>query len=186
MTIGATDSDEGSRVGGSPPLAIDDTLLSTHDYLLTLGVDTADWLRGRELSVFLRRGFSIADDDLVYPDIGARVVIHPPSPRATNGRGVLASIGSAALVPYVGEEALSFVRIGDEPLLIQNEPSYAKPALDDGLRFLFQLNDEGFPVDGPVGEFLDGDYLFGYGSLYFYGRVDDAGARDVVPGFLDF
>ena len=58
-----------------------DTLVETHDYLLTLAASAAEWLLGRELSVFVRRGFTIGDDDLEYPDIGVHAVFHEPSGR---------------------------------------------------------------------------------------------------------
>ncbi|MDH6679877.1 hypothetical protein M2284_004101 [Rhodococcus sp. LBL1] len=79
------------------------------------------------------------------------------------------------------------MRIGPTPVLLQNEPSYAARVEADGYRFLFQMNEEGWP-DGedPEAEIVE-EHLFGYGSVYFYGRCDEAGlAGEVVAGFLDF
>ncbi|CCH29680.1 hypothetical protein BN6_23620 [Saccharothrix espanaensis DSM 44229] len=178
----------GSRVGGTAPrcLALEGDLLDRYDYLLTLGADAAPWSGGREVSVLLRRGFTIAADDVEYPGIGAKAVLHPPSPRGDDVRGVHPGLGSAALVDAGGRTA--FVRIADEPALIQNEPSYAAAVEADGYRFLFQVDDDGLPHgDHPAGEFLFGDYPFGYGAIYFYGALDEHGhATVVVPGFLDF
>ncbi|RDI18553.1 hypothetical protein DEU38_120122 [Rhodococcus sp. AG1013] len=189
LAIAPVDRREGSRVGGNPPRCFaGDTLVETHDYLLTLAASAAEWLLGRELSVFVRRGFTIGDDDLEYPDIGVHAVLHEPSGRGDGIVGRHPGLGSAALIsaPVDAEEA-PFVRIARDPVLIQNEPSYAHAVEADGYQFLFQVNEEGWPVsDAPDPEFVE-EYLFGYGSVYFYGRLDSKGAAQiVVPGFLDF
>ncbi|RVW07890.1 hypothetical protein EGT67_18255 [Prescottella agglutinans] len=189
LDIGFADTDTGSRVGGNPPACFDsDPILDTHDYLLTLGAATAEWLGDREVSVFVRRGFTIGGDDLDYPDIGVRAVLHGPSARGAGTRGRHPGLGSAGLVVAdPGAETPPFVRIGRAPVLIQNEPTYAARVEADGYRFLFQMNEEGWPVTSdPEAEFVE-EYLFGYGSVYFYGKFDETGqAGDIVAGFLDF
>lgn len=189
LDIGSVDTDTGSRIGGNPPACFDsDQILDTHDYLLTLGAATAEWLGDREVSVFIRRGFAIGDDDLEYPDIGVRAVLHGPSARGAGTRGLHHGLGSAALVvAEPGAETPPFVRIGPAPILIQNEPTYAAGVEADGYRFLFQMNEEGWPVtEDPEAEFVE-EYLFGYGSVYFYGKFDETGqAGEIVAGFLDF
>ncbi|MBB5953633.1 hypothetical protein FHS29_000203 [Saccharothrix tamanrassetensis] len=191
LDVAPYDTSTGSRAGGAAPacLALEGDLLDRYDYVLTIGAGVAPWSGGRELSVLLRRGFTVGDDDVEYPDIGAKAVLHPPSPRGDGGRGVHPGLGSAALVPVeADDEAAAFVRIADVPRLIQNEPTYAAVVEADGYRFLFQVEDDGLPHgDHPAGEFLFGDHPFGYGAIYFYGALDDQGhATLVVPGFLDF
>lgn len=189
LDIASSDTDAGSRVGGNPPVCFaSDPIIESYDYLLTLGRDAATWLDGQEVSVFIRRDFTIADDDLEYPGIGVRAVLHEPSPRGTGNAGRHPGLGSAALVLVIpGAEAASLVRIGSTPELIQNEPTYAARVEADGFRFLFQINEEGWPVDGDSGtEFIE-EYLFGFGSLYLYGKLDETGrAGEIVAGFLDF
>ncbi|MEU4804895.1 hypothetical protein [Actinosynnema sp. NPDC023587] len=191
LDVAAHDTPTGSRVGGRAPecLGGGSDLLDRYDYLLTLGADAAPWSGGREVSVLLRKGFTIADNDVEYPGIGVEAVLHPPSPRGQDVRGVHSGLGSAALVEVRdGVEAVVFVRIADTPALIQGDPSYAAAVEADGYRFLFQIDDDGLPHgDHPAGEFLFGDYPFGYGAVYFYGALDEHGhAVTVVPGFLDF
>ncbi len=189
LDIAAVDTDTGSRVGGNPPACFEsDPIVESYDYLLTLDTTVAAWLGDRQASVFLRRGFTIADADLEYPDIGVRVVLHEPSSRSGGSSGRHPGLGRAAMVfadPDV--ETPPFVRIGPTPVLIQNEPSYAARVEADGYRFLFQIDEEGWPVrDDPDDEFVE-EYLFGYGSVYFYGMFDEDGrAIDIVAGFLDF
>ncbi len=83
-------------------------------------------------------------------------------------------------------DAAAFLRIASEPELIQREATYAAQVEADGYRFLFQINEEGWPVDGdPGSEFIE-EHLFGFGSLYLYGNLDQPGrADDIVAGFLN-
>lgn len=189
LGVGSGDSESGDRIGGRPPqFFAGRQILQTHEYLLTLAAHTATWLGGRELSVFIRRGFSIGDDDLEYPDIGVRAVLHRPSSRSAASAGRHSGLGSAALIQIpTDDEVMPLVLIAPQPVLIQNEPSYADAVEADGHRFLFQINEEGWPVGAePQSEFVE-EYLFGYGSVYFYGSADATGLADeVVPGFLDF
>ena len=189
LGVGSSDSKSGARIGGRPPQVFaGQAILQTHEYLLTLEAHTTPWLGARELSVFIRRGFSIGDDDLEYPDIGFRAVLHPPSSRSAESAGTHEGLGSAALVNLpADDEVMPLVLIAPQPVLIQNEPSYADAVEADGHRFLFQINEEGWPVVAePQPEFVE-EYLFGYGSVYFYGSADAAGLADeIVPGFLDF
>ena len=78
------------------------------------------------------------------------------------------------------------VRIDDEPVLIQGEPSFADAVRADGHRFLFQIDEGGWPAEGELADIVE-EYLWGYGSVYFYGTPDADGiVRDVVAGFIDF
>lgn len=179
---------DGARLGGAPPTLLEaHPLLATHRYVLTLGAGYAAWLGGHEVSVVLRAGFSIGDDDIVYPDMAMRAIVHAPSPRGDRADLGWPGLRSAALVDGPGgEDAPALVRIADEPVLIQNEPGYADAVRADGHRFLFQIDEEGWPVDGELADVVE-QYLWGYGSAYFYGTPGPDGVvRDVVAGFIDF
>ena len=189
LGVDPSDSVIGARIGGHPPLVFaGQPIVQTHEYLLTLAAHTVPWLGARELSVFIRRGFSIGDDDVEYPDIGLRAVLHAPSPRSAESAGSHGGLGSAALIKIpADDEVMPLVLIAPQPVLIQNEPSYAEPVEADGHGFLFQINDEGWPVGSQSQAEFAEEYLFGYGSVYFYGSTDANGlVREVVPGFLDF
>lgn len=180
------DRTDGGRVGGAPPAAIEShQLMRTHRYVLTLPVGCTSWNDGVEVSVLLRDGFDIGDDDLEYPDMAMRALVHPPSARGNRsdlGWPGLRSVGLSEL-PNGGETPL--VRIDDEPVLIQNEPSYADAVRADGHHFLFQVDEDGWPIEGELEDAVD-EYLWGYGSVYFYGTPGPDGVvRDVVAGFID-
>ncbi|MBB1152801.1 hypothetical protein [Amycolatopsis dendrobii] len=67
-----------------------------------------------------------------------------------------------------------------------NEPSYADAVRADGHQFLFQVNEEGWPVAGELEDVIE-EYLWGYGPVYFYGTPGADGiVREVVAGFIDF
>ncbi|GAB3617771.1 hypothetical protein GCM10027416_23280 [Okibacterium endophyticum] len=188
MTPSLPDSLESGRLGGAPPAAIQDNpLFHTHRYLLTVPAGCAPWAHGIEVSVLLRQGFDIGDDDLEYPNMAMRAIVHEPSPRGDRPTRGWPGLRATALTQQADhDEHAALVRIADEPQLIQQEPSYAEAVLADGHRFLFQIDEEGWPVDGALGDVID-EYLWGYGSVYFYGTpADDGIVREVVAGFIDF
>lgn len=188
FTPALPDRAEGGRLGGAPPRAIeDDPLLETHRYLLTLPAGCAGWAADAEVSVLLRNGFTIADDDVTYPEMAMRALVHPSSPRGDRSDLGWPGLRSAALGELDGaDETPALVRTGAQPVLIQNEPGYAAAVQADGHRFLFQIDEEGWPVDGPLEDVIE-EYLWGYGSVYFYGTPGtDGQVRDVHAGFLDF
>ncbi|UUW90737.1 hypothetical protein [Pimelobacter simplex] len=186
LTPALPDTADGGRLGGAPPRAVEDhPWLATHRYVLTLPAGCAPWAAGREVSVLLRAGFDIGDDDLTYPAMAMRALVHPPSPRGDRTGLGWPGLRSTALVPASGP-APALVRVADAPVLIQDEPSYAAAVEADGHRFLFQVDEDGWPVDGPLEDVVE-EYLWGYGSVYFYGTPGDDGLVDeVVAGFLDF
>ncbi|WP_166347405.1 hypothetical protein [Phytoactinopolyspora limicola] len=182
------DRQHGARLGGAAPAVIEHhPLLLTHRYVLTLPADVAPWTGGSEVSVFLRDGFDIGDEDLEYPNMAMRALVHEPSPRGAHTQLGWPGLRSAALAPLAGGSAPGLVRISDEPALIQGDPSYADAVLADGHQFLFQIDEEGWPGDGPLEDVVD-EYLWGYGSVYFYGTPDPSAGivRQIVAGFIDF
>jgi hypothetical protein len=186
LTPSLPDSLEGGRLGGAPPAGIqDDSLFLTHRYVLTVPAGCAPWGEGVEVSVLLRQGFDIGDDDLEYPNMAMRAIVHAPSPRGDRADLGWPGLRATALTPTAPSHR-GLVRIADEPQLIQQDPTYADAVLADGHRFLFQIDEEGWPVDGALSDIVD-EYLWGYGSVYFYGtRADDGIVREVVAGFIDF
>lgn len=188
LTPTLPDAEHGGRQGGAPPRAVEDhPWLTTHRYVLTLPAGCAPWASGREVSVLLRAGFDIGDDDLSYPAMAMRALVHAPSPRGDRPDLGWPGLRSAALAPLpAGSEEPALVRVAEEPVLIQQQPSYAAAVEADGHRFLFQVDEEGWPVAGPLEDVVE-EYLWGYGSVYFYGTPGDDGLVDeVVAGFLDF
>lgn len=182
------DWSDGGRLGGAPPQVIEQhPLFDTHRYVLTLPSDCAPWTGGAEVSVLLRVGFDIGDEDIVYPNMAMRALLHESSPRGTRTQLGWPGLRATELAPVTGESESGLVRIAQEPSLIQGDPSYADAVLADGHRFLFQIDEEGWPVEGPLEDVID-DYLWGYGSVYFYGTPDptDDIVREIVAGFIDF
>ncbi|MCR1785156.1 hypothetical protein KVF89_21635 [Nocardioides carbamazepini] len=187
LTPALPDAPTGGRLGGAPPRAIEEhPWLATHRYVLTLPAGCAPWSAGREVSVLLRAGFDIGDDDLSYPAMAMRAVVHRPSPRGERPELSWPGLRAAALAPLgTGDERPGLVRIAETPRLIQQQPSYAAAVEADGHRFLFQVDEEGWPVEGEL-EDVVAEYLWGYGSVYFYGTPGPDGLVDeVVAGFLD-
>ncbi|RAZ32684.1 MULTISPECIES: hypothetical protein [Microbacterium] len=182
--VAIADAVSGSRLGGKPPsVLLNDPLLHTHDYLLTLAAETAPWLDDRELSVFVRRGFEIGDADDHYPDIAVAVRLHATSTRAEAEVAVHPFLVSRALEPAVADpDAPSLIRIADEPRRIQHEESRLAAVREAGYRFLFSFDEDGYPVDDEVVS----EYQFGYGAVHFFGLVDASGtATEIVAGLIE-
>lgn len=178
----------GGRVGGPPPVALEEhPILDTHRYLMTLPADIARWTGGAEVSLFLRAGFSIGDDDLKYPNLSVHAIMHAPSPRGRREDATWPGLRAAALEDLPGSaDTAALVRVDDAPVLMQQESSYADAVRADGHSFLFQVDEVGWPVDGELGNLIE-EYLWGYGTAYFYGTPDAHGVvRDIVAGFIDF
>lgn len=189
LTIAAHGGTGDSWVGGAMPeclLAPEwEGAFRRHGHLLTLADHLPDLPGGGVLSILLREGFAVYEPDTDYPDIRVACVVHPPSPPDRRGVGRLASIRTGHLVeipPAAGPEVPYFVKAGGAPDLIQDAPRAARRLADDGFAFLLQVDDNGYP-DG----FVTGDYPFGFGALYVYGRPDGRGGMaEVVAGFTQF
>ncbi|TDP91714.1 hypothetical protein EDF62_2333 [Leucobacter luti] len=182
------DCENGARLGGAPPTVIEThPLLESHRYVLTLAAGCASWTGGREVSVVLRAGFSIEDEDLVYPELAMRAIVHDPSPRGVRDDLGWPGLRATSLVePPAAASTPPLVRVDDAPVLIQGELAYSDAVRADGHRFLFQIDEEGWPASGELGDIVE-EYLWGYGSVYFYGTPGvDGTVHGVVAGFIDF
>lgn len=180
------DSLHGGRLGGAPPVAVEGhPLLATHRYLLTLPAGCAPWASDVEVTVLLRDGFDIGDDDLVYPDMAMVAIVHTPSPRGSRPDRGWPGLSSTAL-RRVPDGMPALVRVDGPPVRVQAEAGRDDAVRADGHRFLFQVDEDGWPVDGELADVVD-EYLWGYGVVSFYGTTgDDGTVREVVAGLLDF
>ena len=174
-----------SRVGGNAPAIMRERTgyLETHRYLLTISGEDFDFLGGNDLSVFLKNDFVPYGDETSYPNVGIDCVIHSPSAASVDSLGRLKIIGEGRLMRMSDPQTHDgyFLKVGGTPELVQNEPSYERALLEDGYSFVFQVDENGFPD-----VFLNGNYPFGYGALYVYGKFRDGRLSEVVPGFTQF
>ena len=76
-------------------------------------------------------------------------------------------LGIAGLSPADGVyvSGNSVIRIAATPNLIQEEAHYEAPLVAAGYSLLFELGKDGYSF-----EFLNGDYPFSCGAVYFYGQ----------------
>lgn len=51
--------------------------------------------------------------------------------------------------------------------------------------FLFQVNEDGYP-DGDGGDCIEGDYPFGFGSVYVYGKILKESIMSPCIGYWQF
>lgn len=162
---------------------LDDPVLNTHDYLLTLDTAAAPWLGGHEVSVFVRRGYGIGDPDVRYPDIAVTGVLHMPSPRSDAAVAVHPFVVGRALEPVAADpDASSLMRIADVPQRVQDVEPYLALVRNAGYRFLFTFDEEGYSTEGVVVS----EYQSGYGTVHFFGKLDESGnAPEIVAGVIE-
>ncbi|WP_423923599.1 hypothetical protein ACPEEZ_05500 [Frigoribacterium sp. 2-23] len=177
---------DGSRVGGAAPVVFDGDYLAGRRYLLTLAAEDVTWPMGLDCSVFLRCGFDVFGADADYPSIGLDVVLHEPSPRGSSTSGRLDDLAEGALVAVADDRdgpcPRPFIRLGGVPDLVQQQPLDALAVTRDGLVFVFEIDDDGYP-DG----FVTGGPPFDYGAVYFFARLDDEGSvASIAPGLVQF
>lgn len=179
----ARHSDGPSRVGGGAPGAVLGMaeFRAGSRFLLLLSGSEFPELNGRDLSVMFDEEFLPHGVDTIYPRIGVRCLLHEPSPESSEASTVLDSIDRGSLV-LAAEGDPWFIKVGGEPVLIQQEEYYANAVAAAGYDFFFQVDENGFP-DGFVLE----DYPLNYGGLYLYAKRGVGGeVVEVVAGFTQF
>jgi hypothetical protein len=182
LQIGATDASSGSRIGGRAPECFAQSPVSCPNcsrpmiYYLTLAPDL--------LGVFIESGQALS---IFYcPDFTCRLrsrwLEGPPSLVAIGhedcSRGVSDNIldspieGRCIVAGQIVEDVTEYKerdqssKIGGRPGLIQDTGAADVEKLEtEGLKFIFQLNEESYPRDLKFGE-----YAFAYGAIYVFGR----------------
>lgn len=126
------------------------------------------------MSVCVRAGFQVSDDDTQFPNIGIVCLLHLPAEPLRGDGGRMRDLGVAGLSPADGVYDLgnSVTTIAATPNLIHEEAHYEAPLVAAGYSLLFELDE-----DRNSFEFLNGDYPFSYGAVYFYGRRNEDGAE---------
>lgn len=174
----------GSRVGGNPPEHFQQPgrrqRLLEYRYLATIGPEFSAFTEGRELSIFLGNDFRVFSEHTHYPQIDVECVLHEPSARSSRTEGRMADIAEGSLER--DDTPTPFITIGGAPLLLQDEPAFIEPLAAEGLIFIIQIDDDGYPPD-----FVTGEYPLGSGALYLYAEWTgiDSISR-VVAGFTQF
>ena len=72
----------------------------------------------------------------------------------------------------------SLIKFGGTPDLIQNKTFYYEALLNDGYKFLFQINENGYPDN-----LIKGNYPFSFGSLYMYAKITSEEFSNPLAGF---
>jgi len=72
------------------------------------------------------------------------------------------------------------LRLVQIPIFFRKSNIFYSDLESKGYKFIFQLDENGLTE-----EFLNGDYPFGYGSVYFYGKIDDDTQQitDIIAGY---
>lgn len=99
-----------------------------------------------------------------------------------NSNGDVVWISNGQVVPDYENKAESFlIKFGGKPELIQASPHYYEKLHKDGFEFLFQIDEDGYPI-----ELIEGDLPFGFGAVYVYAKIKDDIVEDTCVGYWQF
>ncbi|MNW58930.1 hypothetical protein D3C74_368190 [compost metagenome] len=140
------------------------------------------------ISIFIPENRESYLENNIYPDCSIKVIEHPVSAESiqecfTHKDLIRHSISHGERSK--DEESMEqpfLIKVGGNPRLIQDEDYYFAELKKESLSFFFQVDEDGYP-DTLICE--DGDYPFGFGSLYIFAKIDTE-IEHPVAGFYQF
>ncbi|MCL2579868.1 MAG: hypothetical protein FWE32_07515 [Oscillospiraceae bacterium] len=120
----------------------------------------------------------IAKHSISDGDISSNIEVY------NNDEGDITSVSNSQTVSIHENEREPFlIKFGGTPELIQEESYYYDKLDEDGLGFLFQIDENGYPTNE---DFLKGSYPFCFGSLYVYANINSSSIKNPSIGFWQF
>lgn len=175
-------------IGGNSPEYFDNYLISewnnNYSFYLSL-LNPFD--KDRMLSVFIPDYNSYSEHD-IYPDCSIKVFEHP-----TTQESKLSNLKSSFMIDkkYIVQlkicntnEAINtsyLIKFGGFPDLIQKKEYYYKNLDNDTFKFLFQIDERGYPDD-----LIKGNYPFNFGGLYIYANITWDSFSNPIAGFWQY
>lgn len=147
------------RIGGNPPVSLEDKIPSDYKFYATLVHPEKDDMM---LSILIHDDFNVLLNNNIYPSIAIKVIEHEYSKLGKNVDKAIFELGLNSISEYTNnqEDPYLFIKVGGNPRLIQNKNFYYAKLEEDGYRFYLQIEEEGYSDDL--------DYVFMYGALYLY------------------
>lgn len=174
-------------IGGNPPLYFDNCLeLKDHNYTFYLTLQHP-FHKEQMISIFIPDYDSYLEHD-IYPDCSIKVFEHP-----TTQESELSNLKSSFMIDkkYIVEsricntnEAINIpylIKFGGTPDFIQQKEYYYKNLDKDAFKFLFQIDERGYP-DG----LIKGNYPFSFGGVYIYANITQNSFSNPIAGFWQY
>ena len=173
-------------IGGNPPLCFDNCLeLKDHNYTFYLTLQNP-FHQEQMISIFIP-DYETYLNYRIYPECAIRVFEHP---------FVEQSNLSLLRTPFMQQQYIvktkicdtnqaikecSLIKFGGTPDLIQDKSFYYEALHNDGYKFLFQIDENGYPDN-----LIKGNYPFSFGSLYIYAKITSEKFSNPLMGFWQF
>ncbi len=183
-------------IGGNAPVFFDDAqhLIHEHDgrlsyfFYLTL---VHPFKPDQMIYIFVPADYDDYLEHNIYPDCSIKVIEHPISiestePTFTNPNLIKHDIEPGEVTSDNDNKSMEspfLIKVGGTPKLIQQEDYYMTDLQQEGFSFFFQVDEEGYP-ETVIAE--DGSYLFGFGALYIYAKIENDEIGQPVAGFWQF
>ena len=174
-------------IGGNPPLCFDNCLeLKDHNYTFYLTLQNP-FHQEQMISIFIPDYDSYLEH-AIYPDCSIKVFEHP-----TTQESELSNLKSSFMIDkkYIVEsricntnEAINIpylIKFGGTPDFIQQKEYYYKNLDKDAFKFLFQIDEGGYP-DG----LIKGNYPFSFGGVYIYANITQNSFSNPIAGFWQY
>ncbi|MDT0124893.1 hypothetical protein Q9R46_19670 [Paenibacillus sp. RRE4] len=178
-------------IGGNAPEFFDDQSELIHEgnqkYAFYLSLNHP-FKPERMISIFIPEERHTYLENNIYPHCPIKVIEHPVSAESmrdsfTHKDLIKHSISHGERSK--DEESMEqpfLIKVGGNPRLIQDEDYYFAELKKGALSFFFQVEEDGYP-ETLIRE--DGDYPFGYGSLYIFAKMGTE-LEHPVAGFCQF
>ena len=174
-------------IGGNPPLYFDNCLeLKDDNYTFYLALQHP-FHQEQMISIFIPDYETYLNYD-IYPECAIKVFEHPFTEQSNL---------SLLRTPFMQEQQYivktkicdtnqaikepSLIKFGGTPDLIQNKAFYYEALHNDGYKFLFQINENGYPDN-----LIKGNYPFSFGSLYIYAKIMLEEFSNPLAGFWKY
>lgn len=173
-----------NRIGGNFPQVFEDKIAEINNYIFYLTIEHPTYDE-KMITIFIPNDYESRIDNNIYPNCSIKVYITGFSLESQITSYTSQDIKKLSLKSFteIEEENYngSLIKLGGDPILIQDESYYYNELIKDGYTFFMQIDENYYPDDLVIDS-----YPFGLGSLYLYAKWEDNKMVDLIAGFWQY